>query len=546
MKIVAVIASVALLFLAFARNGYARPDEREYESIAELNVGPGGALQLWTSAGNVFRSTDGGERWLGPTHSSARPLYKLGIASGFNARHPAKVFGYFPGRNDEHEIAVSTDSGATWQHAGSHRLLADVDRDGVLYAVNHGIETSEDDGKTWNATAPVVAKATQVTALGSAVYALEQNEFALDELLYRSDDHGRHWQAIASADFGSVKNQTRAFVKHRMFAHPAGVLYLAGETGLYASRDGGVHWQRMKFSVAGIEGDNVTLIGLTNNAAFFACNLTQRDVDPPYGKKLLCRSSDGINLEPIGLDLANLYGSGDIAIAPDGTIYLLFTAIPALLSSPDGGKSWLAVTTEGVKNAKGQLIRLAEPDLTTAMAQGRLAIAGGAANRPEPAVPAPANNPAAAVKPSSAVAARTGGEQSEHTELHGVPIVPVLSLFAVMFAATLFRAILWQRAKPGMFNGSDGKKIELGVLTALAELNRLKRKQASAGAVTRALLDNKKIDQNDAPIVRNVVDATMPNGGEIDDTRNRRTGQSTQEREGNANELPPESPVAHH
>jgi photosystem II stability/assembly factor-like uncharacterized protein len=115
---------------------------------------------------------------------------------------------------------------------------------------------TKDDGKTWTNVTPkdlppggrVQNIEPGVSKAGTAYYAYYR--FLLGDFapyIYKTDDYGKTWKRLTDGMNGIAKNEPVRVVRED--PDRAGLLYAGTEFGMYASFDGGGHWQSLQLNL---------------------------------------------------------------------------------------------------------------------------------------------------------------------------------------------------------------------------------------------------------------------------------------------------------
>ena len=277
-------------------------------------------------------------------------------------------------------------SATEWKRIGFegeaiNTLAVDPDETATMYAgTDKGLFKSTDGGSTWNAILPVeppgklysvVVDPTDTQALLALEYDFNSDGEGPDDLILRkSADAGATWETVET----DLRQGFFRGVSSLAIEPKSGTLYLIGPS-LWASADGGAHWQRL----ADQESPALTLLidpsdadtlylGTENNdvrkstdggktwmtlaaleeSPFTISALARHPTDPAilyaataYGMR---KTSDaGLHWEEIneGIDLgAYNHAASAVAIDPANPDTVYAGAADGLYRSDDGGQSW--------------------------------------------------------------------------------------------------------------------------------------------------------------------------------------------------------------
>ena len=219
--------------------------------LAGLVVDPAAHRTLYAAAGNqVWRSVDGGMTWA--STGAGLPAGMEILCLAIDPHRPALLYaGTVAG------VFKSANRGATWSAARAGidtqqvlTLTVDPFAAGTLWAGTQatsatqpqGLFVSHDGGATWaRLSLPAVNEGVNCLAIsparGHPLYACSNGG------VWRSDDHGRDWQAIddglAAASFGSLVVDPSS--PDRIYT---GVnAYTSSGPAVYKSENGGASWQ---------------------------------------------------------------------------------------------------------------------------------------------------------------------------------------------------------------------------------------------------------------------------------------------------------------
>jgi hypothetical protein len=193
-------------------------------------VMPPGSNSMYAAGHDVFlRSDDGGRTW-----SSARPALPGTDIHGFaaSAIAPGRLYAYVNGQG----LFRSDDGGSRWVGAGnapgstmSMAVASAGDRDILFASTMEGVQRSRDGGATWERVVEV-GSAT-IGAAGSRVYA------AAGAGLMVSSDGGTKWEQRSFSGGNAVLVAPAP-------SEPDTVFVVADGFGVWRSRDAGRTWER--------------------------------------------------------------------------------------------------------------------------------------------------------------------------------------------------------------------------------------------------------------------------------------------------------------
>ena len=263
-----------------------------YPFVDALTVDPRNPRTLFAVAGDLYRSTDGGDSWsalgqlgnvvvaLAP--SAPRVVYLGGfgglqrspdhgttwvrliggpsnptvVALAVDPTSPATVHGAFRTSTGP-RLMKSTDSGRTWRDTGFHRNVYDLVVSAaaprtVYAAVDGGVLRSIDGGDHWQRSTTLVGEGIAALAIDPATPSRVYAASGYDRIFY-SPFPGRQRGVLISTDSGLTWSpSTRGFVASRegaVAAVPGALLAALTGGGLLRSADGGASWQRVVSAV---------------------------------------------------------------------------------------------------------------------------------------------------------------------------------------------------------------------------------------------------------------------------------------------------------
>lgn len=201
-----------------------------------------------TSAGQVYRSRDGGESWADA--GVALPLPGWVVASlVFDPNRPSRLWAGLWGVWGGGLVVYSDDLGQRWTSAAApfpdhqiYALVAVPGTPGVLFAATReGVLRSPDDGSTWQSVTAPYPEIVNVSSLAVD----PSNSAALIagtwRRAYKSDDGGLTWRAI----FTGMVEDTDVFTLNPVPGR-SGEVWASTCGWVYQTTDGGEHWTRHK------------------------------------------------------------------------------------------------------------------------------------------------------------------------------------------------------------------------------------------------------------------------------------------------------------
>lgn len=246
--------TVAVATPSIAEGSSWRPAALFGADIRSLAVDPRDPEVVYagTSAGHLYRSTDGGSTWqeAGP----GLPLRGYVIGSLFfdpnrSGRLWAGLWGIWGGG----AVAFSDDQGATFALRGTglanEQIYAITAVPGVpgkfFAAARSGVWSTTDDGMTWqHATAPY-ADIVNVSSLEVDPHEPNRVLAGTWRRAYRSDDGGRTWRGV----FTGMVLDSEVFNMSPDIRHP-GVVWASTCGWVYQSSDWGETWRRFQNGLA--------------------------------------------------------------------------------------------------------------------------------------------------------------------------------------------------------------------------------------------------------------------------------------------------------
>ena len=282
-------------------------------SIRAISADPAGALYACGGGnpGGIYRSTDGGDSWMLATVPDGRKEHASLAFASDGTGYCATAVG----------VLRSPGAGQPWEWTRTGMTstdvlaLAELPNGDLLASINSsGLYRSTDHGTHWDfiETAMDLPYVTGLRVTGDTVFALTS------DLVYRSLDRGATWTILNEQDrFDRLSD---------MWIDPSG-LYAGCEGAVRYSDDGGTTWQTFTTGVSGVAftallriGDG-TFFAAAGDAGVYASSDAGRSWsaagDFPPGTYTRCLATDG-----------------------RGTVYA-GTSRDGLLRSSDGGTRWL-------------------------------------------------------------------------------------------------------------------------------------------------------------------------------------------------------------
>jgi len=201
-----------------------------------------------TSAGQVYRSQDGGRSWT----DAGVPLPLAGwviSALHFDTNRPGRVWASMWGMWGGGLVAYSDDLGATWvrprEPFAEHQIytVATVPgHPGWLYAgTRAGVLASHDLGAHWSVATAGHAEIVNVSSLYVDPLNPRSVIAGTWRRAYKSDDDGATWRGI----FTGMIEDTEVFSLNPVHWSP-GEIWASTCGWVYQTRDGGEHWTRFQ------------------------------------------------------------------------------------------------------------------------------------------------------------------------------------------------------------------------------------------------------------------------------------------------------------
>ncbi|HSY57911.1 MAG TPA: YCF48-related protein [Terriglobales bacterium] len=225
------------------------PDGGDARALASDPSHPG-FVYLGTTDGHIFGSRDGGRRWdlLGLAGSSHNAIVTSLIV---DPRNSATLFASTWTREQHGEgggIFCSNDGGRTWRarglagHAVRALVQAPSDPDTLVAGALDGVFRSRDAGNTWEMLTP--AGDPELRNFDSLAIDPQNSEIIYAgtfHLPWKTTDGGEDWTAIHSGmidDSDVLSLSVNPSNSHQVFASAC--------SGIYRSEDSGDHWKRIQ------------------------------------------------------------------------------------------------------------------------------------------------------------------------------------------------------------------------------------------------------------------------------------------------------------
>ncbi|MEM7481382.1 MAG: hypothetical protein AAF481_09425 [Acidobacteriota bacterium] len=201
-----------------------------------------------TSAGHIYRSTDGGESWVERGHSTPLAGWVVGDLM-FDPNRPDRLWAALWGVWGGGTVVYTEDGGRSWVERRQglpggqvYTLALLADQPGRLYAgTRQGVFGSDDDGESWRHLTAELPRIQKVTSLMVDARYPERITAGTWRRAYRSDDRGTTWRGV----FEGMALDSEVFRLQPVPGSPDEVW--ASTCGwVYRSLDGGERWKRYK------------------------------------------------------------------------------------------------------------------------------------------------------------------------------------------------------------------------------------------------------------------------------------------------------------
>ena len=243
-------------------------------------------IMLYTTLeGDVYRTSDGGEKWratlgrvagntqFGPggvqftavTFSPKNPSVTY-VAAAKNARRPLGKRKVGPS-----DFYVSNDAGVTWNLAGTCNDCGTVksivvepeDSKFVWIAGDGGVQRSTDGGKTWSGNQ--LRNQPSSTTIGLALNPMDSRILLVassEAGVFRTEDGGQTWKEVNAG--------LRSLQTHRVTFAPNNpkVAYLTAHDGVYRSEDGGQTWEQRSYGLSYTFVNAITIDPTDSNTVY--------------------------------------------------------------------------------------------------------------------------------------------------------------------------------------------------------------------------------------------------------------------------------------
>lgn len=219
--------------------------------IRSLAVDPDSAqvVLAGTSAGQVYRSEDGGRSWVPAGAELPFPGWVVS-ALRFDPEHKGRLWVALRGIWSGGHVASSDDLGRTWSTRSAegvglpnepvYTLALPAGRPGTVYAGTlTGVYGTRDSGASWQALTADLPEVQKVTSLWSDPAHPDSLIAGTWRRAYKSDDGGRSWRGV----FDGMVLDSEIFSLTSSARRP-GELWASTCGWVYKSEDGGLKWER--------------------------------------------------------------------------------------------------------------------------------------------------------------------------------------------------------------------------------------------------------------------------------------------------------------
>jgi photosystem II stability/assembly factor-like uncharacterized protein len=310
-----------------------------------------------TSAGHVYRSTDGGSSWQEGAPSLPLRGYVVGTLV-FDPNRPARLWAGLWGIWGGGSVAWSEDLGSSWHFRGAgleqeqvYTLAVVPGAPGRLYAASRaGVWGSEDDGASWRLLTTGYPEVVNVSSLRVDPYRPASLLAGTWRRAFRSEDGGRTWAGV----FDGMILDTEVFSLTPDVRHP-GEVWASTCGWVYQSTNWGRTWRRFQ---NGLAERRTPSFGVTLDGRLFAGTVAglyssddqgaswQRRTSPELAVLAIATHPGRPQRVWIGTEGAGVYVSDDRGASfRQASLGLTNTRVSALVSA--GGELLAAVPHAG-------------------------------------------------------------------------------------------------------------------------------------------------------------------------------------------------------
>jgi len=271
--------------------------------VRSLAIAPGDAdlVLAGTSAGQVFRSNDGGATW--SPAASGLPLQGWVVSAlEFDPDRPTRLWAALRGVFGGGRVVYSDDLGRSWVDRSSglpgdqvYSLALVPGRQGKLYAgTRSGVYGSSDDGISWSC---LTTDHPEVQKVSSLLVDPDDPDVVLAgtwRRAYRSRDGGRTWHGI----FAGMVLDSEVFSLSPVPGH-AGELWASTCGWVYRGSDWGTHWRRFK---TGLDERRTPSFAVLPGGRLLAGTVAGLYSSEDGGSKWRRLSPSGLSIQAIGVD----------------------------------------------------------------------------------------------------------------------------------------------------------------------------------------------------------------------------------------------------